>query len=414
MQLLEKFAQWLVKKTWGGFGPDRWFPGEHAWFGRTAAGVVVNPETAMTQATAFACVRLLASSIASLPCYVMRSEGRSKLKAPEHALWPILLEQPNDFQTSFTFWQHVMTHVLLEGNLYAYIQRNGQGDVIALWPLRRGTVVVENDKGRMIYHYVWGDTKTVFDGSEILHFKNLSLNGFVGMSTLQAAREALGEALAQGRHSSSLWRNSARPSVVLKIPNVMNVVQREQFRESFKARFSGALNAGEILLLEGGMDLGKAETFSNEDAEFLKSREFSVRDVARFFGVPAHLVGDTTRTSYGSAEVEALSFLTHSLRPWLVNFEQEINSKLLPKRTKFFARFDATEMMRGEMATRYEAYAKALGGGSTQAWATVADIREWENLPFIPGTDQLSTPLNVTAPRAPERTDPSATIDPAN
>lgn len=413
MQLLEKFAQWLVRKTWGGFGPDRWFPGEHAWFGRTAAGVVVDPASAMTQATAFACVRLLASSIASLPCYVMRSDGRSKLKAPDHSLWPILVEQTNDFQTAYTFWQHVMTHVLLEGNLYAYIQRNAQGDVIALYPLRRGTVVVENDKGAMIYHYVWGETKTTFRSSEILHFKNLSLNGFVGMSTLQAAREALGEALAQSRHASSLWRNGARPSVVLRIPNVMNVVQREEFRKSFKERFSGALNAGEILLLEGGMDLGKAETFSNEDAEFLKSREFSVRDVARFFGVPAHLVGDTTRTSYGSAEVEALSFLTHSLRPWLVNFEQEINSKLFPKRTSFFARFDATEMMRGEQQTRYAAYASALGGGATQAWMTVADVRELEHLPFIPGTDVLSVPLN-TAPRAPERTDPSATIDPAN
>jgi HK97 family phage portal protein len=230
---------------------------------------------------------------------------------------------------------------------------------------------------------------------------------------LQAARETLGEALAQSRHSSSLWRNGARPSVVLKIPQVMNVVQREEMRKSFKERFSGALNAGEIMVLEAGMDVGKVDAFSNEDAEFLKSREFSVRDVARFFGVPAHLVGDTTRTSYGSAEVEAISFLTHSLRPWLVNFEQEINSKLFPKRTSFFARFDASEILRGEQQTRYAAYASALGGGATQAWMTVADVRELEHLPFIPGTDVLSVPLN-TAPRAPERNDPSANVDPAN
>ncbi len=276
MQLIEKLAQWLVKKTWGGFGPDRWFPGEHAWFGKTAAGVSVNPESAMTQATAFACVRLLASSVASLPCYVMRADGRSKLKAPDHSLWPILVEQANDFQTAYTFWQHVMTHVLLEGNLYAYIQRNAQGDVIALYPLRRGTVVVETDRGAMIYHYVWGDTKTTFSSAEILHFKNLSLNGFVGLSTLQAAREALGEALAQNGRLT--WRNGARPSLVLKTPQIMNQVQREQYRTSFKERFSGALNAGEVMLLEGGMDFAEAKTFSNEDAVFLKSREFSVRD----------------------------------------------------------------------------------------------------------------------------------------
>jgi HK97 family phage portal protein len=190
-------------------------------------------------------------------------------------------------------------------------------------------------------------------------------------------------------------------------------VQREEYRKSFKERFAGALNSGEIMVLEGGMDLGKAETFSNEDSQFLASREFSVRDVARFFGVPAHLVGDITRTSYGSAEVEALSFLTHSLRPWLVNFEQEVNWKLFPARTSFFARFDVTEMMRGEQQTRYQSYASALGGGATQAWMTVADVREAENLPFIPGTDVLSVPLN-TAPRAPERIDPNANVDPAN
>jgi HK97 family phage portal protein len=265
----------------------------------------------------------------------------------------------------------------------------------------------------MIYHYVWGETKTTFSSAEILHFKNLSLNGFVGLSTLQAAREALGEALAQSRHASSLWRNGARPSLVIKLPQVMTTVAREEMRKSFKDRFSGALNAGEIMVLEAGMDVGKVDAFSNEDAEFLKSREFSVRDVARFFGVPAHLVGDTTRTSYGSAEVESLSFLTHSLRPWLVNIEQEINAKLFTKRTTFFARFDATEMMRGEQQTRYQSYASALGGGATQAWMTVADVREAENLPFIPGTDVLSAPLN-TAPRAPERIDPDATVDPAN
>jgi HK97 family phage portal protein len=393
MNLVEKISRYLLKKAgWSGFGPDRWYAGESAWFGHTAAGVAVTPEQSLTCATVAACVRLLATSVASLPCYVYRDAGRAKLKAPEYQLWPILLEQPNEYQTAFNFWQHVMVHCLLEGNLYVYVQRDSQGDVEALWPLRRGTVVVEVDDGVPKYHYVWGGTKQVFESREILHFKNLSLNGFVGMSTLQMAREGIGAALAEQNHAASLFRNRARPGVVLKYPQTMNQAQREQFRKSFDEGFAGALNSGRTFVLEGGMDIASVG-FSSEDAQFLESREFSVREVARWFGVPAHMVGDITKTSYASSEVEMLSFLTHSLRPWLVNLESEVNYKLFPERTNFFARFDASAISRAAMQERYTAYSQALTAG----WMTVADVREAESLPFIEGTDKLLRPANMVA-----------------
>jgi len=401
MNIFEKVAKFLLQKSgWAGFGPDRWFAGEHSWFGDTHAGVAVTPEQALTNATVSACVNLLSTSVASLPCFVYRDEGRAKLKAPEHKLWSVLLEQPNDYQTAFIFWQHVMAHCLLEGNLYAYIQRDEQGDVSGLWPLRRGTVLVEVAKGLPVYHYVWGETKLVYRADEILHFRNFSMNGFVGMSTLQMAREGVGQALAEGRHASSLFRNNARPGLVLKYPNFLDQEQRDNFEKSFRDKFAGALNSGKTVLLEGGFDLDKVG-FSSEDAQFLQSREFSVREIARFFNVPAHMVGDTTRTSYASAEIEALSFLTHSLRPWLVNLEGEINSKLFPERTKFFARFDASAIGRADMQTRYAAYSSALTAG----WLSIADVREAESLPFIEGTDKLLQPANMIAANPAEERD---------
>lgn len=400
MKIFEKAVRYLLQKAgWEGFGPDRWFAGEHSWFGHTTAGVSVTPEQALTNATAAACVKLLATSVASLPCFVYRDAGRAKLKAPEHNLWSILLEQPNDYQTAFIFWQHVMAHCLLEGNLYAYIQRDEQGDVTGLWPLRRGTVVVEVDKGLPVYHYVWGEKKLVYKAEEILHFRNFSMNGFVGMSTLQMAREGIGQALAEGRHAASLFRNNARPGLILKYPNFLSQEQRDNFDKSFRDNFAGALNAGKTILLEGGFDLSPVG-FSSEDAQFLESREFSVREVARWFGVPAHLVGDVTRTSYNSSEMEMLNFLTHSLRPWLVNLESEINSKLFPQRTQFFARFDSTALARSDMASRYTAYSQALTAG----WMTVADVREAEQLPFIEGTDKLLQPANMIAANPAEET----------
>jgi len=392
MKIVEKFAQYLLRKSgWSGFGPDRWFAGEHSWFGSTASGASVTPETALTVATVAACVRLLSTSVASLPCYVYRKEGRAQLKDSSHPLSRILLQQPNDSQTAFTFWQHIMAHCLLEGNLYAYIQRNPEGNVTGLWPLRRGTVVVEvTDRGEPQYHYVWSDQKQVYSAAEVLHFKNLSLNGFTGMSVLQMAREGIGLAIAEGSHASSLFRNGARPGMVVKSPSYLTPDQRRNLLETFEQRFAGALNAGKSVVLEGGWDI-QGVGFSSEDAQFLESREFAVREVARWFGVPAHLVGDTTRTSYNSSEMEMLNFLTHSLRPWLVNLEAELNSKLFPADSPNFARFDSTPLARTDMSSRYAAYSSALTAG----WMSVADVREAESLPFIPGTDKLMAPVNM-------------------
>ena len=368
MQMLDRFTQWLVKKTWGGFGPDRWFPGEHAWFGRTASGVTVNPESAMTQATAFACVRLLASSVASLPCYVMKADGRSKLRAPDHSLWPILVEQSER----------------LSDGLYILAARHDPRlvgrQLLLLHPAQRA-----RRRNRAVSPTPWDCGCRERQGRDDLPLRvgrtqrppsapprsctsricrlmaswGCPLYRLLGIPRRSARpRQARIELVAQWRAPQRRSEDSAGDERCAA-RRVQEELQGTLQRRSELGRDHGARR-------RHGYRPGP-ETFSNEDSQFLSSREFSVRDVARFFGVPAHLVGDVTRTSYGSAEVEALSFLTHSLRPWLVNFEQEVNCKLFPTRTSFFARFDVTEMMRGEQQTRYQSYASALGGGATRS-----------------------------------------------
>jgi HK97 family phage portal protein len=252
---------------------------------------------------------------------------------------------------------------------------------------------------------VWGQDKIVYSADEILHFKNLSLNGFVGMSTLQMAREGVGQALAEGQHAASLFRNRATPGAILKYPGTLTPQQRQNM-EQFTQQYEGALRSGKSLVLEAGFDLTPFG-FNNADSQFLESREFSVREVARWFGVPAHMVGDVTRTSYNSSEMEMLNFLMHSLRPWLVNLEAELYSKLFPQRTTFFPRFDTTALARADTAIRFTAYSQALTAG----WMTVADVREAESLPFIDGTDQLNRPANMVPAGETDTTDAASTTD---
>jgi HK97 family phage portal protein len=159
-------------------------------------------------------------------------------------------------------------------------------------------------------------------------------------------------------------------------------------------RFGGSKNAGKLGILEEGMEI-KSVSNSNEDAQYLQSRQFSVVEIARFFRVPAHLVGDATRLAYASSEVEMLAFLTHTLRPWLTNIESEFNAVLLPERTQFFCEFDINGMARGDQAARYAAYERGLASG----FLTVADVRRWENLPAIEGTDGLRETKSVIQKR---------------
>jgi HK97 family phage portal protein len=357
----------------------------------THAGVNVTAEGSLAVSSVCACVRLLSESVASLPLFVYRRTETSKIKAPDYPAYWVLHDQPNDYQTSFTWRAQAMNHVLLHGNAYSVIERDTAGIVKRLWPLAPETVTVKTDGGEIAYTYYRNGQKQTFGYSDILHLKGPTLNGIIGLSVVGLAKQGIGLATAQDQHGASMFKNRARPGVLLKIPGKLTPNQRKDLLEGFEDKFSGALNHGKTFLLEGGMELAGTVGFSAEDAQFLQSRQFSVQEIARWFRVSPTMIGDLSRSTYSNSEQEQLSFLQHSLRPWLVNFESEINLKLFPSRTQFFAEFDMAALQRADQATRYEAYSKGLAAG----FLTVSDVRSWENLPELPGTNQLMRPANM-------------------
>jgi HK97 family phage portal protein len=356
----------------------------------TLAGHAITAENCLASSAVAACVRLLSETIASLPVHVYRDLGKSKEIAADHPIYDLLHSKPNAFQTSFVWIQQAIAHCLLHGNFYALIERNAAGDPVALWPLVPSGMIVEAVDGTVQYRYAYGGQRNVFAFEDILHFKGLTMNGLVGLSVLHMAREGIGLSVAQETHAATLFRNGARPGLILQYPGFMNNEQRINFGESFAKKFAGALNAGKTVILEGGMSL-EPVGFTSEDSQFLESRHFSVIEIARWFRVPPTMIGDMTRVSYSSSESEMQLFAMHSLVPWCVSLEAEINSKLLPERTQFFVKFDVNSIIRGDQQSRYSAYSQGLQAG----FLTVADVREAEGLPHIEGTELLNRPANM-------------------
>jgi HK97 family phage portal protein len=402
--LFKKFAQMVRSSaakmfTW----PNRYYSTDYGPLA-TDTGVPVTPENSLTCSAVASCVRLLSDTIAALPLHVYRDQGKSKTVAIDHQIYSLIHSAPNEFQTSFTWVQEAITHCLLHGNFYAFIERDTSGNPVALWPLNPYGMMVEAVEGAVYYRYFYGGQRSEFPFSDILHFKGLTLNGLLGLSVVQMAKQGIGLSFAQEQHAASLFKNNARPGLVIQFPGFLTDVQRQNYGDSFGMKFAGALNSGKTIVLEGGMKI-EPVGFTAEDSQFLESRHFSVIEIARWFRVPPTMIGDMTRVSYSSSESEMQLFAMHSLVPWCANLEAEMNAKLLPAGTPFYVKFDVNSIVRGDQQSRYTAYSQGLTAG----FLTVADVRAAEGLPYISGTESLNRPANMV----PNEGGNSASIQPA-
>jgi len=389
--MIRKILNWLgVRKEQSGLAePAAWFK-DALGLQETWAGVTVTPESSLRIAAVAACTRLYAESVASLPLHVYERTERGKLRADTHPHYAVLHDAPNDYQTSFTWRAQLMAHVLLWGNAYSVIERDSAGRVRALWPLAPERVVIRRDGSGIYYeHYAPGRDIARFRFEDVLHVKCFSLDGVQGVSVISMARQGIGEAHVMARHSATTFKNQVRPGLVMKSSEWLDIDTVLKWKDWIQKQ-GEAYNAGKTIALPAGIDLDKIQV-SNEDAQFLQSRQFSIQEIARWFRVPAHLIGDPTRLAYSSAEQEMISFQQHTLRPVLVNIESEINFKLFPERTRYFAEFDANGLSRGDQAARYEAYSKGLNAG----FLVVNDVRRWENLPELEGGDVPLRPANM-------------------
>ena len=357
--------------------------------GSSAAGKSVNERSAMQMTAVYACVRILSESIAGLPLHMYRYEDDgSKTKAVEHPLYHLLHDEPNPEMTSFIFRETLMSHLLLWGNAYAQIIRNGKGDIIALYPLMPNRMKVERDaKGQLYYEYqtMKEDAPTMKGAvyqlypNEVLHVPGLGFDGLVGYSPIAMAKNAIGLAIAAEEYGSKFYANGAAPSGVLEHPNVLK--DPAKVRDSWNAAFGGSSNAHRVAVLEEGMKYTPISISPNE-AQFLETRKFQINEIARIFRVPPHMVGDLEKSSFSNIEQQSLEFVKYTLNPWVCRWEQALQRALLDddEKGKYFFRFNVEGLLRGDYQSRMNGYATARQNG----WMSANDIRELENLDRIP------------------------------
>lgn len=354
---------------------------------RSASGANVSPSTAMQLSAVYACVRILAETVASLPLHLMRyNDSGGKEKAITHPLYYLIHDQPNEEMTSFVFRETMMTQLLLWGNAYAQKVYNGYGELIGLYPLLSSNMTVErNERGQLIYRYVIeSDQKdagslVTLRREDVLHIPGLGFNGLVGFSPISMARQAIGTALACEEFGGKFFANGTMPSGVIEHPGTIKDVKA--FREKWQEAFAGAANAGKTPILENGMKFNKI-SINPQDAQFLETRKYQINEIARIYRIPPHMVGDLEKSSFANIEHQSLEFVKYSLDPWVIRWEQGLAKDILSteEKRKYYWNMNVDGLLRGDYASRMNGYAVARQNG----WMNANDIRAMEDMNLIP------------------------------
>lgn len=357
--------------------------------GNSTSGKRVTERSAMQMTAVYSCVRILSEAVASLPVHVYRyTNTGGKEKAIDHPLYFLLHDEPNPEMTSFVFRETLMTHLLLWGNAYAQIIRNGKGEIIALYPLMPDRMFVDRDEnGNIYYEYTKypEDPNTVkgitvkLSSYDVLHIPGLGFDGLYGYSPIAMAKNAIGMAIACEEYGAKFFANGAQPSGVLEHPGTLK--DPSKIRESWTETFGGSSNANKVAVLEEGMKYTPI-SISPEQAQFLETRKFQINEIARIFRVPPHMVGDLEKSSFSNIEQQSLEFVKYTLDPWVSRWEQNMVRALFngEEKKKYFIKFNVDGLLRGDYQSRMNGYAI----GRQNGWMSANDIRELENLDRIP------------------------------
>ena len=360
--------------------------------GGTTSGKSVTERSAMQMTAVYSCVRILAEAVAGLPLHLYKyTDSGGKEKAIDHPLYRLLHDEPNPEMSSFVFRETLMTHLLLWGNAYAQVIRNGKNEVIALYPLMPNKMTVDRDaNGQLYYSYYRGNDEAIRDAqntvilkpSDVLHIPGLGFDGLVGYSPIAMAKNAIGMAIACEEFGAKFFANGAAPSGVLEHPGTIKDPSR--VRDAWQSQFGGSSNSGKVAVLEEGMKYTPI-SISPEQAQFLETRKFQINEIARIFRVPPHMVGDLEKSSFSNIEQQSLEFVKYTLDPWVIRWEQSIHRALLSadEKAAYFVKFNLEGLLRGDYQSRMNGYAI----GRQNGWMSANDIRELENLDRIPAEE---------------------------
>jgi HK97 family phage portal protein len=373
---------------------------------KSASGVSVSETTAMRCSAVYACVRVLAETISSLPLPVYRRlPSGGKERDINHPLYTVLHDQSNPEMTAMSFRETMVGYLALWGNAYAEIEFGGGGQVVALYPLRPDRMSVKrNDAGRLAYHYRKGSGDVaVMPFEKVLHIPGLGFNGVTGQSPIALSRDAVGLALAAEESGSTFFANDSTPGGVLTSPEIIDEEAGKKLKKSWNAAHSGMGNSRKVAVLDGGITW-QSIGIPPEDAQYIETRKFQTTEIARIFRVPPHMIQDLERATFTNIEHQSIDFVVHTIRPWLVRIEQSILMKLFSpvERKTHVAEHLVDGLLRGDTVSRYQAYATARQNG----WFNADEIRELENKNPIPdgsGKDYWR-PLNMVPTSEPPQT----------
>jgi len=360
-------------------------------YGNTSAGVRVTPDTSMQVVTVYACVNLLSRTIAALPLNLFRrkTDGTAVI-ASNHPLQTVLHRLPNEEMTSYKCRETMFAHILLWGNAYAEIIRNGAGQVVELWPIHPSRVTPKRDvNGKLYYEITLPPGQATANGqnlvnmppSRIHHLKGLGPTGVEGYSVIALAREAIAAGMAAQEYANRFFSNDSTPLGFLSHPGQLGTETVDRLEKSWEEKHGGLARAHKVAILEEGLQW-VSMGIPAKDAQLLEQRRFSKEEIATLFGVPQHLVGNLEKATFSNIEHQGIEYVVHSITPWAVNLEQQMDKDLLTpsEQGRYFTEHNVNGLLRGDTKSRFEAYGQARRDG----WMSADDIRDLENLPPLP------------------------------
>ena len=309
--------------------------GSPFFFGRTTSGKVINEKNAMQASAVYACIRVLSETVASLPISVFSNgDDGGKIKEYDHPLYRILHSEPNPEMTAYTLKEVMMVHLLLYGNSYTQIIRDGAGRVVALYPLMPNCIEEERDEnGKLQYIYqrssdenpnMKDDARVVLKYEEVMHITAMSMDGLVGSSIIASSKNSIAIALSAEEFGASFYKNGAYPGGVLEHPGVLK--NPEKVRESWNSIYQGSGNSHKIAVLEEGMHFSPI-TLNPDVLQLSETRHFQLEEIARIFRVPLHLINSLDHATYSNIEHQSIEFIKYSISPWVIRIEQEMEKK---------------------------------------------------------------------------------------
>ena len=349
-------------------------------FGGTSAGKIVNETTAMQVSVVYACVRILAESVAGLPLHVHeRTADGGRATMPKHPLYRLLHDEPNPEMTSFVFREVMMSHLLLYGNAYAQIIRDGRGYPIMLYPMLPDKITIDRNKsGKLIYTYRCEKGEIKLRKEYVLHIPGLGFDGLIGYSPITMAKNSIGMALATEEYGAKFFANGANPGGVLEHPGTIKDIQR--VKDSWNTAYQGSGNAHKVAVLEEGMKFSPIG-IPPEQAQFLQTRKYQLNEIARIFRVPPHMIGDLERSSFSNIEMQSLEFVKYTLDPWVVRWEQSLQQALLlpSEKDSIFIKFNVDGLLRGDYESRMKGYSVGIQNG----FMSINDVRALEDMNLL-------------------------------